>query len=63
MLRIQGRVLEHCCLKKSALESSNFSTLESAAVRSGSGHATGVKSFLSQKKKLYSESVLEDCEL
>lgn len=39
-------------MEKSASESSNFSTLESAAVRSGSGHAFGVKSFLSQKKKL-----------
>lgn len=37
---------------KSALESSNVSTLESAAVRSGSGHAFGVKNF-SLKRKSY----------
>lgn len=48
----QGQGTRALCLKKSALESSNFSTLESAAVRSGSGHASGVKEFLSQKKKL-----------
>lgn len=47
----QGQGSRALCLK-SALESSNFSTLGSAAVRSGSGHASGVKLFLSQKKKL-----------
>lgn len=58
----QGQASRALCLQ-SALESSNSSTLGSAAVRSGSGHASGVKSFLSQRKKLSSESVLEDREL
>lgn len=38
----QGQGSRALCLE-STLESSDFSTLQSAAVRSGSGHACGVK--------------------